>query len=126
MDGWKPSIPSGDAFDIGTPEYTKMEKKGLKELGKVGFVLVAGGLGERLGYTGAKVRMLVVLVEEGTLSFYLIGASSHRFSTFADWPAHGNNDQYIVHSVLLRVHQSCREQDDEERDLSASLYYGFW
>lgn len=55
MDGWKPSVPSGEAFEIGTPEYKKTEKKGIKELGKVGFVLVAGGLGERLGYSGAKV-----------------------------------------------------------------------
>lgn len=55
LDGWKPSIPTGASFELGTTEYTKMEKKGLKELGKVGFVLVAGGLGERLGYSGAKV-----------------------------------------------------------------------
>lgn len=56
MDGWKPSVPTGKKFEIGTPEYTKTEKKGIRELGKVGFVLVAGGLGERLGYSGAKVR----------------------------------------------------------------------
>ena len=61
MDGWKPSIPSGASFELGTTEYTKMEKKGLKELGKVGFVLVAGGLGERLGYSGAKVIFAFVL-----------------------------------------------------------------
>jgi UDP-sugar pyrophosphorylase len=55
LEGWKPSVPAGSAFELGTPEYTKMEKKGIRELGKVGFVLVAGGLGERLGYGGAKV-----------------------------------------------------------------------
>lgn len=55
LDGWKPSIPDGQAFELGTDQYTKVEKKGLRELGKVGFVLVAGGLGERLGYSGAKV-----------------------------------------------------------------------
>lgn len=57
LDGWKPSIPSGASFELGTTAYTKMEKKGLKELGKVGFVLVAGGLGERLGYSGAKIGL---------------------------------------------------------------------
>ena len=31
--------------------------KGLKELGSVGFVLVAGGLGERLGYNGIKIGL---------------------------------------------------------------------
>ena len=49
-------MPSGETFELGTPEYTKIEKKGIRELGRVGFVLVAGGLGERLGYSGAKVR----------------------------------------------------------------------
>ena len=74
MDGWKPSIPSGSAFELGTSQYTKIEKKGIRELGKVGFVLVAGGLGERLGYGGAKVR------EHETLGFCLyFEASSSRF-----------------------------------------------
>ena len=55
LDGWVPSVPKGEAFEIGTPNYFKTEKQGIKELGSVGFVLVAGGLGERLGYNGAKV-----------------------------------------------------------------------
>jgi UDP-sugar pyrophosphorylase len=42
-------------FSLGTDEYNKTEKIGLRELGKCGFVLVAGGLGERLGYKGIKV-----------------------------------------------------------------------
>lgn len=55
LKGWKPSVPSGMSFEIGTPEYSKMEELGRYELGSVGFVLVAGGLGERLGYSGIKV-----------------------------------------------------------------------
>lgn len=55
LDGWKPSVPTGEAFELGTKAYIKTEKTGIKELGKVGFVLVAGGLGERLGYGSAKV-----------------------------------------------------------------------
>jgi UDP-sugar pyrophosphorylase len=58
LEGWKPSVPSGMIFEIGTPEYNKMEKIGRYELGSVGFVLVAGGLGERLGYKGIKVSLL--------------------------------------------------------------------
>ena len=48
-------MPAGEAFEIGTEEYTATEKVGIKELGKVGFILVAGGLGERLGFSGIKV-----------------------------------------------------------------------
>ena len=58
LDGWKPTLDTsaGKAFTLGTPEYQEMEAKGIPELGAVGFVLVAGGLGERLGYSGIKVR----------------------------------------------------------------------
>jgi len=40
------------------------EEKGLKELSKVGFVLIAGGLGERLGYSGIKIDLPVCIIEE--------------------------------------------------------------
>ena len=55
LKGWKPSIPAGMSFELKTEEYTKMEEIGRNELASVGFVLVAGGLGERLGYNGIKV-----------------------------------------------------------------------
>jgi UDP-sugar pyrophosphorylase len=57
LDGWKPSVPEGEKFELGTEKYDATEKEGMKYLGKVGFVLVAGGLGERLGYNGAKVSV---------------------------------------------------------------------
>jgi UDP-sugar pyrophosphorylase len=56
LDGWKPSVPQGEKFEVGTSKYDATEQEGMKLLGKTGFVLVAGGLGERLGYNGAKVR----------------------------------------------------------------------
>ena len=56
LEGWKPSVPKGQAFEIGTEEYRQVEALGVQELGAVGFVLVAGGLGERLGYGDIKVR----------------------------------------------------------------------
>jgi hypothetical protein len=58
LEGWKPTVPTGQAFEIGTKEYDTVEAVGLKELGSVGFVLVAGGLGERLGYSDIKVRTM--------------------------------------------------------------------
>jgi UDP-sugar pyrophosphorylase len=55
LDGWTPSVPKGEAFELGTPEYQETEAIGIQELSSIGFVLVAGGLGERLGYSGIKV-----------------------------------------------------------------------
>jgi hypothetical protein len=61
LEGWEPTVPKGQAFEIGKKEYDEVEAIGLKELGSVGFVLVAGGLGERLGYGDIKVRVHGVL-----------------------------------------------------------------
>ena len=61
LDGWSPSVPQGESFELGTDKYLETEAKGMTLLSNVGFVLVAGGLGERLGYNGAKVRMIIVL-----------------------------------------------------------------
>lgn len=55
LEGWKPEVPQGESVDVGTDEYVKFEKIGIESLGKCGFALVAGGLGERLGYGGIKV-----------------------------------------------------------------------
>jgi UDP-sugar pyrophosphorylase len=42
----------------------EMEQLGMQELEKVGFVLMAGGLGERLGYSGIKIGLPVCTIEE--------------------------------------------------------------
>jgi UDP-sugar pyrophosphorylase len=41
-----------------------MEELGTKELCKVGFVLIAGGLGERLGFSGIKIGLPVCTIAE--------------------------------------------------------------
>lgn len=56
LEGWTPSVPKGQMFDIGTRQFKEAEQMGCPEIGNTGFVLVAGGLGERLGYSGIKVR----------------------------------------------------------------------
>ena len=56
LEGWVPSVPQGESLELGTSQYDTLEADGMKDLGTVGFVLVAGGLGERLGYGGIKVR----------------------------------------------------------------------
>jgi len=62
LEGWKPEVPQGENILIGTKEFEAFEKMGMEEMGKCGFVLVAGGLGERLGYGGIKVRSFTVTV----------------------------------------------------------------
>lgn len=64
LDGWAPSVPAGETFELGTDSYKSTEEKGMAELGSVGFVLVAGGLGERLGYHGIKLELPTELATE--------------------------------------------------------------
>jgi len=59
------SVPSGESlsYDSSTPDshtgmtFSEAELKGLTGIGDVAFVLVAGGLGERLGYSGIKLSL---------------------------------------------------------------------
>lgn len=62
FDGWRPEIPTGASVDPLTPEFMKFESTGLNDIGSCCFVLVAGGLGERLGYSGIKVELPTEMV----------------------------------------------------------------
>jgi UDP-sugar pyrophosphorylase len=50
------------SLEPGQELFIEMESKGLQELSKVGLVLIAGGLGERLGFSGIKVSLPVVTI----------------------------------------------------------------
>jgi UDP-sugar pyrophosphorylase len=54
-DGFSPSVPSGEVLTFGDDNFVSLEEAGVKEARHAAFVLVAGGLGERLGYKGIKV-----------------------------------------------------------------------
>eukprot|EP00457_Paulinella_chromatophora_P003361 gb/GEZN01003368.1/.p1 GENE.gb/GEZN01003368.1/~~gb/GEZN01003368.1/.p1 ORF type:complete len:666 (-),score=109.55 gb/GEZN01003368.1/:197-2167(-) len=60
-DGFAPSVPPGITVSVegkdGMSQLDSLEAEGLAEVGKAAFVLVAGGLGERLGYNGIKVEL---------------------------------------------------------------------
>ncbi|KAK4490144.1 hypothetical protein RD792_000801 [Penstemon davidsonii] len=56
-DGFSPSVPSGEALTFGDDKFVQYEDAGVWEARKAVFVLVAGGLGERLGYNGIKVAL---------------------------------------------------------------------
>lgn len=57
FEGFSPSVPSGEVLTIGDDNFIMLEEVGVKEARKSAFVLVAGGLGERLGYNGIKVAL---------------------------------------------------------------------
>lgn len=55
FEGCTPSVPEGEKLDFGSPHFRELERAGAAAAGACAFVLVAGGLGERLGYSGIKV-----------------------------------------------------------------------
>ncbi|KAL0917482.1 hypothetical protein M5K25_012546 [Dendrobium thyrsiflorum] len=57
FEGFTPSVPSGEVLTFGDDNFIMFEEVGVKEARKAAFVLVAGGLGERLGYNGIKVAL---------------------------------------------------------------------
>ncbi|KAL8166139.1 hypothetical protein V2J09_007638 [Rumex salicifolius] len=56
-DGFTPSVPTGENLAFGDDNFVKYEDAGVREARNAAFVLVAGGLGERLGYNGIKVAL---------------------------------------------------------------------
>ncbi|XP_068658802.1 UDP-sugar pyrophosphorylase [Aristolochia californica] len=57
FDGFTPSVPSGEVLTFGDDNLVKFEEAGIREARNAAFVLVAGGLGERLGYKGIKLAL---------------------------------------------------------------------
>jgi len=57
FDGFTPSVPAGEVLSFGDENFIKFEEAGIKEACDAAFVLVAGGLGERLGYGGIKLAL---------------------------------------------------------------------
>jgi UDP-sugar pyrophosphorylase len=58
LQGWAPSIPSvGVSIEPISAEYEEYDQIGISEIDSMGFVLVAGGLGERLGFSGIKIAL---------------------------------------------------------------------
>eukprot|EP01017_Pseudomicrothorax_dubius_P045185 TRINITY_DN7778_c0_g1_i3.p1 TRINITY_DN7778_c0_g1~~TRINITY_DN7778_c0_g1_i3.p1 ORF type:complete len:422 (+),score=149.67 TRINITY_DN7778_c0_g1_i3:49-1266(+) len=63
-----PSVPKGESVDFRSPDFDALEKDGLAQIAHTAFVLVAGGLGERLGYNGIKIG---IPIELATKTCYL-------------------------------------------------------
>jgi len=63
FEGFVPHQPDTVDLTAFDKTYDHYEALGQKQFGKVGIVLVAGGLGERLGYNGIKLDIPVEVVE---------------------------------------------------------------
>ena len=59
LDGCEVSVPAGVVLDPTTDEYERLETVGESHVAGLCFVLVAGGLGERLGFPGIKISLPV-------------------------------------------------------------------
>ncbi|MDF7826221.1 UTP--glucose-1-phosphate uridylyltransferase [Pontiellaceae bacterium B12227] len=66
FEGLSPEQPDKVDLTTFTADFEKYEAIGAQKFDKVGVVLVAGGLGERLGYNGIKVDIAVEVLEETT------------------------------------------------------------
>ena len=64
FDEFKPEVPTGVYLKPGSVEFDEFEEKGMAEISKMGIVLIAGGLGERLGYSGIKVGLPVTTMPQ--------------------------------------------------------------
>ena len=86
-------------IEIGTPEFFELDQLGFDQLKETVFVLVAGGLGERLGYTGIKIGLQNDLI---TLRTYIevytgfIKAYEDRVRKKEQMP----NDWYIPFCIM--------------------------
>jgi UDP-sugar pyrophosphorylase len=83
LEGYAPSIPTGIALDFGGAEFSAFEAVGARAVsaGAVGFVLVAGGMGERLGFSGIK---LALPAELATGTTYLQLYAAHILALSGD------------------------------------------
>ena len=57
-------VPTGKNLVFGSDEYAALEELGAAEISNTCFVLVAGGLGERLGYSGIKLSLPIDVASE--------------------------------------------------------------
>eukprot|EP01062_Namystynia_karyoxenos_P018910 TRINITY_DN17055_c0_g1_i1.p1 TRINITY_DN17055_c0_g1~~TRINITY_DN17055_c0_g1_i1.p1 ORF type:complete len:697 (+),score=202.60 TRINITY_DN17055_c0_g1_i1:92-2092(+) len=69
--GYTATVPEGRSLFRNDPQYDSLTEAGVAEFAHCGFVLVAGGLGERLGYPEIKLSLPVeTATEECYLSLY--------------------------------------------------------
>lgn len=104
FDNYKPEVPHGVDLHPGEELFDEMEELGLHELEKVCFVLIAGGLGERLGYSGIKIDLPVTTIEDDYcyLKYYVqyIKACTERAVALMD-PTKDHSDFYVPLCIMV-------------------------
>lgn len=114
-DGFIPKVPSGarlatnDATE--QKKFDEMEALGMKEVGQATFVLVAGGLGERLGYSGIKVALPLEIT---TNTCYLSAYCQHILALQQNARDAGQKDCVIPFVIM-----TSGDTDAKTRDLLA-------
>jgi opacity protein-like surface antigen len=71
----------------------EMEAEGLKELHKTGFVLIAGGLCERIWYSGIKIDLPVSIIEKDYLPYVAAGFSTIKYNQSATYTSHTDGSE---------------------------------
>ena len=59
---YTPSIPTGFNINVGDAQFLELDKLGMDQIKDTVFVMVAGGLGERLGYPSIKIGIQTDLI----------------------------------------------------------------
>ncbi|XWS21687.1 hypothetical protein CRYUN_Cryun30bG0075700 [Craigia yunnanensis] len=124
-DGFTPSVPTGEILSFGDENFIKFEEAGVKEAQNAAFVLVAGGLGERLGYNGIKVA-LPAETTTGTCFLQLYIESILALQEASSRLTQGLYDISFVsrpstfYSLFINVALPC---DQERLNVSALQYY---
>ena len=59
---YTPEVPLGFDIKIGSDQFYELDKLGFEQIENTVFVLVAGGLGERLGYPDIKIGIETELI----------------------------------------------------------------
>ena len=103
FDQYKPEVPTGVFLKPGEEKLDHYEALGLKELHKTGFVLIAGGLGERLGYSGIKIDLPVTTIAKDYcyLKFYAQYALACRDRALPLIPEAERDSFYVPFCIMV-------------------------
>mmetsp|Transcript_8147 Transcript_8147/g.16045 ORF Transcript_8147/g.16045 Transcript_8147/m.16045 type:complete len:379 (-) Transcript_8147:58-1194(-) len=108
FEGFRPDVPDGEFVDAeNAAQIKELEALGASELSKCAFVLVAGGLGERLGYNGIKVSLPVeVVTHTPYLQLYIehILAYQERSGSVLPFAIMTSDDTHAKTVELLETH----------------------
>jgi UDP-sugar pyrophosphorylase len=99
---YRPEVPTGRYLKPGEQELDHYEQLGLQELHKTGFVLIAGGLGERLGYSGIKIDLPVCTIQRDYcyLKYYAQYALACRDRALQHVPVQERANFYVPFCIM--------------------------